>query len=127
MGLRLVNLDMVNCGTRPFTVKGYPDLRLLDRDRAPLAVTVVRGSTEISRIDSFEQEPGTVTLQPGESASAGLVWRNSVTDVTRPPSNGASLDIAPVAGLPRQTVTPKGPIDVGTTGKLGVSAWRARP
>ncbi|WP_455362472.1 DUF4232 domain-containing protein [Streptomyces sp. SYSU K21746] len=124
MGLRVVTLEMVNCGTRPFTVKGYPDLRLLDEDRAPLAVRVVRGSTEISRIESFEQPPVSVVLRPGERATAGLVWKNTVTDVTRPAAHGAYLDIAPVAGMPRQRVTPEGPIDLGTTGRLGVGAWQ---
>lgn len=124
MGLRVLTIELVNCGTAPYTVNGYPTIRILDEQRKPVEVTVGRGSSGISTIDSFEVPPKSVTLQPGQKAVAGLVWRNTVTD-TSVPANGRFVEVAPAADVPPQVVEPDGPIDVGTTGRLGVSPWRA--
>ncbi|MBB5957070.1 hypothetical protein FHS29_003663 [Saccharothrix tamanrassetensis] len=137
MGLRVLVLRMDNCGTEPYAVEGYPDLKLLDEDGRVLDVRVLRGSKEISTVESFEVPPTPVTLQPGDAATTGLVWRNTYDDTTNPPQVGVRIDIAPLAGRPRQTFTPHlGPdgapggaesnpvtIDLGSTGKLGVSPW----
>ena len=61
-----------------------------------------------------------MTLKPGQSASAGLMWRNTVTD-------GTSVHLPYVrvnakAGAPTVMLTPE--LDLGTTGKLGVSPWK---
>ncbi|REE95845.1 uncharacterized protein DUF4232 [Thermomonospora umbrina] len=124
MGLRVMGLEMVNCGDRAYTVHGYPDLRVLDAENRPINVRVSRGSAEISRIETFEAPPEQVELRPGETARAMIVWRNTVTDGTVPAARGARLDIAPVAGTARQTVAlDEGGIDLGTTGRLGTSPW----
>ncbi|WP_433261950.1 DUF4232 domain-containing protein [Actinosynnema sp. CS-041913] len=137
MGLRVLTLQMRNCGTAPYTVAGYPDLRLLDEDGDVLDVEVQRGSAGVSRIDSFEVPPQEITLQPGDTAKTGLVWRNTYDDTTDPPQVGTRIDIAPAVGRPRQTFMPRlGPngepwaedmppvtVDLGSTGKLGVSPW----
>ncbi|MGK5630654.1 DUF4232 domain-containing protein [Streptomyces sp. URMC 123] len=125
MGLRVMNLELVNRGTTPYTVKGYPPLRVLDDARKPLDVKVGKGSFGISVLPSFDAAPQQVTLQPGEKAVAGIVWRNTVTGYGAP-VNGKHLSVAPADGQGWQTVTPDAPVDIGTTGKLGVSPW-AKP
>ncbi|MBW4721945.1 DUF4232 domain-containing protein [Saccharothrix obliqua] len=138
MGLRVLTLEMRNCGTGEYRVSGYPDLRLLDEDGTPLDVVVEHGSTGVSRIESFEQPPTELVLAPGDHATAGIVWRNTYHDTTNPPQVGARIDIAPLEGRPRQTFTPRlgtdgGPpqssspattIDLGSTGRIGVSPWQ---
>jgi hypothetical protein len=132
-GLRVMNVEMTNCGTKPFKVKGYPSLRVLDKDKQPITVTVSKGSTAVSRIDEFEVAPKQLTLQPGEKAISGLVWRNLVTDSTVKATQGFYLDIAPLTGQPSQVITytsgnpgaptPEMMIDLGNTTKLGTQAW----
>jgi hypothetical protein len=39
-------------------------------------------------------------------------------------TDGAYLTVAPAAGQPAEDVDPHGPIDVGNTGRIGVSAWQ---
>jgi hypothetical protein len=46
-----------------------------------------------------------------------------VTDTTVTATNGTYLEVAPEAGECPQIVTPESSIDLGNTGKLGVSAW----
>ncbi|MEU6009778.1 DUF4232 domain-containing protein [Streptomyces sp. NPDC047453] len=120
MGLRLVGLHLDNCGTRAYSVGGYPLLELLDDDLEPVdGVEILDGSGEITTGAGPEEQPRPVTLEPGESATAGLVWRNTSefgTAVNVPYVRvRAKESAAPV------TVTPH--LDLGTTGKLGVRPW----
>ncbi|MDW6063099.1 DUF4232 domain-containing protein [Streptomyces sp. FXJ1.4098] len=121
MGLRAMSLKLTNCGKRTYTLKGYPTVRVLDEDGKPLDVRIKHGSAGITTLDHFDAPPRQVTLRPQETAVAGLVWRNTVTDATVPAVNGKALDVAPSEGSPRQTVAEL--IDLGNTGKLGVSPW----
>ncbi|WP_162002571.1 DUF4232 domain-containing protein [Streptomyces sp. CB01881] len=121
MGLRVMGIRLTNCGTRPYTLNGHPGVRVLDAERAPLDIEVRRGSAGIATLDTFDAAPKPVTLQPGESASFSLAWRNTVTSGTRPADNGRFLDVAPLPGRPRLTVPAE--LDLGTTGRLGLSAW----
>lgn len=121
MGLRAMSLKLTNCGKRTYTLKGYPTVRVLDEDGKPLDVRVKHGSAGIATLDNFDAPPRQVTLRPQETAVAGVVWRNTVTDPTTQAVNGQALDVAPAQGSPRQTVTEL--IDLGNTGKLGVSPW----
>ncbi|MEU1668092.1 DUF4232 domain-containing protein [Streptomyces sparsogenes] len=123
MGLRVMSLKLTNCGKRPYTLNGYPTVRVLDGDGKPLDIRVAHGSAGIATLEDFDAAPRQVTLRPGQTAVAGLAWRNTVTDATNPAVNGQALDVAPAEGSPRQTVTEL--IDLGNTGKLGVSPWRA--
>jgi hypothetical protein len=124
MGLRAMGIELVNCGSVPFTVNGYPGVRVLDDARAPLPVTVGQGSSGVAAIDGFDTPPAPVTAAPGERLVAGLVWRNRV-DMAVEPVNGTYLEIVPAPGQPPQTVRPEGRIDLGTTGRMGVTAWSA--
>ena len=123
MGLRVTTLEMVNCGSRPVTVNGYPAVRVLDADQNPLDIQIINGSSTVALIPGFDTPPSQLTLQPGDKAEAGVVWRNTYTDTTDPPVNGAYLAVAPAVGDPWQTVTPRSHIDLGSTGRLGVTAW----
>ncbi|KUH39775.1 MULTISPECIES: DUF4232 domain-containing protein [Streptomyces] len=120
MGLRVVGLHLDNCGTRPYTVEGYPLLELLGEDRKPVdGVRILQGSGEITTGAGPDRQPRPVTLGPGESAIASLVWRN--TTESGAPVNVPYVRVRAKAGADPVTVTPN--LDLGTTGKLGVKPW----
>ncbi|GLZ43480.1 hypothetical protein Acsp05_71040 [Actinokineospora sp. NBRC 105648] len=135
MGLRVVTLEMVNCGARPYEISGYPVLRVLDGEQRVLPVKVGRGSAGIATVAGFDDPPRSVTLRPGEKARTGLMWRNTVTDSTVTATTGHTLEIAPAEDRPVQRVpliaegdrADEGPyaftLDLGNTGALGVRAW----
>ncbi|MEU4771434.1 DUF4232 domain-containing protein [Micromonospora sp. NPDC023644] len=124
MGLRALGLELVNCGTEPYRLDGYPVLRLFDGDGNPVPVRVVDGAKEIT--SGFDDPPRPLTLRPGERAGAAVLWRNLVTDPTVVATNGERLEVAPAVGRPAQAVGLDGPIDLGNTGRIGVSAWKKR-
>ncbi|NEY36308.1 DUF4232 domain-containing protein [Streptomyces sp. PRKS01-65] len=122
MGLRVVGLRLENCGSRPYSLDGYPALEPLGEDRKPVAgVEVVRGSGGIAQVIGFDDPPRPVTLEPGEAASAGLMWRNTTEAGT--PVHVPYVRVTARPGADPVTVTPE--LDLGTTGLLGVRAWRA--
>ncbi|MFF5053463.1 DUF4232 domain-containing protein [Micromonospora sp. NPDC000663] len=125
MGLRALGLELVNCGDRPYRLNGYPVLWVLNEEREPIILRVVNGAGDIT--SGFDQPPQQLTLQKGERAVATVLWRNLVTDSTVRATAGAYLRVAPSAGQPSEDVDPDGPIDVGNTGRIGVSAWRTAP
>lgn len=120
MGLRIVGLHLNNCGTHDYTIEGYPLLELLDDDLNPVhGITILHGSGEITTSTGSDEQPRPVTLKPGESATAGLVWRNTTEAGT--PMNVLHVRVRAKAGAAPVTVTPD--LDLGTTGKLGVKPW----
>ncbi|WP_406439340.1 DUF4232 domain-containing protein [Streptomyces sp. NBC_01613] len=120
MGLRIVGLHLDNCGTRNFTLEGYPLLELLDDDfKTVHGIKILHGSTEITTAAGPDEQPRPVTLKPGESATAGLVWRNTTESGT--PVNVPHMRVRAKAGAEAVMVTPH--LDLGTTGKLGVKPW----
>ncbi|MDG4835457.1 DUF4232 domain-containing protein [Micromonospora sp. WMMD967] len=122
MGLRALGLELVNCGDRPYQLNGYPVLHVFDDQREPVMVRVVNGAREIT--SGFDQPARPVPLAPGERATAVMLWRNLVTDSTVVATNGKYLTVAPAAGQPAAEVDPDGPVDLGNTGRIGVSAWK---
>lgn len=123
MGLRAMGVTLTNCGTKPYTVNGYPSIEVLGEDREPHAdVRVLRGPQDITT-GVPDPGPHAVTLKPGESARTSLVWRNTVTEEDVPAVNAPHLRIAPLAGRPAEVLTPDGGIDLGNTGRLGTTAW----
>jgi hypothetical protein len=128
MGLRAMGIGMVNCGGAPYRVGGYPAVRALDEDRAALDVRVLDGVTEITgSLPGRDGPPEEFVLRPGGRASALVAWRNRYDDTRRPPIEVAFLSVAPRAGGAAQILTPDGPLDLGSTGRLGVSPWRPVP
>jgi hypothetical protein len=123
MGLRVLTIEMVNCGTEPYTVNGYPSLRLFDEDGEQVDVEVARGSGGIATLPDYDVPPAEVILQPGEKAHAGLVWRNLVTDATVDATTAVRIEAAPAPGQPWQEVPLDVTIDLGNTGRLGVQPW----
>lgn len=124
MGLRAVGLHLDNCGTRDYTIEGYPLLQLLDDDLEPVpGITIVHGTGGISTGAGPDEQPRPLTLKPGESATSGLVWRNTTGAGT--PVNVPHVRVRAKAGADPVTVTPD--LDLGTTGKLGVRPWTKTP
>ncbi len=77
MGLRATTITVHNCGTEAYAVDGYPVLELLDKNQEQLAVRVDHGITEV---EQWNVPARPVTVEPGESAHALLLWRNLTTD-----------------------------------------------
>ncbi|MEV7613592.1 DUF4232 domain-containing protein [Streptomyces sp. NPDC089799] len=127
MGLRVESIELFNCGTVPYELNGYPDIRLLDERKSPVEVQVGHGSNGISTGTGFDEAPGRVTVLPGRSASFGLLWRNLVTESTVPATEGRHLEVQPRPGAPRRTLTLTRPVDLGNTGKLGLGPWKELP
>lgn len=121
MGLRVVGLHLQNCGTRAREVNGYPLLELLDESRKPVAgIDVLRGGGDIASVGGdFDAPPQPVVLKPGEAGFARLMWRNTTGAGTA--VNAPYVRVRTESGGQPMTVTPE--LDLGTTGKLGVSAW----
>lgn len=122
MGLRALGLELTNCGTVHHPLHGYPVVRLLDGDGAPIPVRVVEGAKGIT--SGFDDPPRPLTLRPGERAGAAVLWRNLVTDPTVVATNGERLEVSPSVDQPGQVVELDGPVDLGNTGRIGVSAWQ---
>lgn len=122
MGLRLVGLHLTNCGTGTYHLDGSPLLELLDEERKPVSgISILHDATDIATGTGFDNPPGPVDLAPGESASAGLVWRNTT-------GAGTAVNVPYVrikAGPDARPVTVAPELDLGTTGKLAVSPWKA--
>ncbi|MEU6480328.1 DUF4232 domain-containing protein [Streptomyces sp. NPDC047017] len=120
MGLRVVGLHLENCGTRAYPLDGYPRLRLLDQRHEPVdSVRVLHGGAAIATGTGADAAPRPLVLAPGESAHAGLVWRN--TTGSGDPVDAPYVRVVAKPGAAAVTVTPE--LDLGTTGRLGVGAW----
>lgn len=122
MGLRAMPVTVTNCGAGEQHVNGYPDVRVRDVNREPMDVTVLKGPGPITQLD--DPGPHPVTLKPGESARSVFVWRYSAVDAATLRGSGVYVEIAPAAGVARQTVEPEGGLDIGETGLLGTTAWQ---
>ncbi|WP_329176575.1 DUF4232 domain-containing protein [Streptomyces sp. NBC_01477] len=121
MGLRVVGLHLENCSDHAYRVNGFPQVQLLDQRHEPVTgVTVLHGSGGISTSAGFDVPPRPLTLRPGESATSGLMWRNTV-------QSGSSVNVPYVrvtakGGAQPVMITPE--LDLGTTGKLAVGPWQ---
>ncbi|NJP46163.1 DUF4232 domain-containing protein [Actinacidiphila epipremni] len=121
MGLRVRGLRLTNCSDRPYRLDGFPRVELFDEDHdAVTGVAIAQGSGGISTGTGFDDPVRALTLAPGQSATSGLLWRNTVTDGT--PVNAPYARIYAKPGAAPVMVTPE--LDLGTTGKLGVGPWR---
>lgn len=119
MGLRALTLTLTNCGAAPLTVRGYPDLRVLDAAGNPLKVAVHHGLTVTTGLT--DPPPATLTLRHGDRAVAILAWRNTVTDTTVTATTGAAFAVTPPGGHGPQVVHET--VDVGNTGRLDTTSW----
>ncbi|MDA1360053.1 DUF4232 domain-containing protein [Glycomyces luteolus] len=112
MGVRSSGIELVNCGTEDIEINGYPVIEIPGVD-----VAVRQGSDTL-------QDPGPtpITLAPGDSVSAAMLWTNRVEagDVV----NATEVNVGYAEGSPMETVTPEASIDLGTTREIEVTAWR---
>jgi hypothetical protein len=127
MGLRVRGIEVVNCGTQPLELNGYPQVKLLDEEWQQLDAQILDGAGGIAVVEGFDNPPQPITLQPGERAKSAFVWRNTNTSID-PPLVGRHIDIAAVPGGTWQSLVPMPPgddfhVDLGSTGRLGVRAW----
>ncbi|SNT61134.1 Protein of unknown function [Actinomadura meyerae] len=118
MGLRAATIRLRNCGDRPYRLNGYPSVRVLDKDRQPFDVKVVRGTRQVK-----DPGPKPLTIRPGGSAVFGILWRNLVTDPTTTAVAGTYLEVRPAPGRPVVIVESDGPLDLGNTGRMEETAW----
>jgi hypothetical protein len=112
MGVRSSGIELVNCGTEDIEINGYPVIEIPGVD-----VAVRQGSDTL-------QDPGptAITLAPGDSVSAGMLWTNRVEagDVV----DATEISVGYAEDSPLETVTPEASIDLGTTREIEVTAWR---
>ncbi|MFJ8631817.1 DUF4232 domain-containing protein [Streptomyces sp. NPDC093568] len=121
MGLRVVGLHLVNCGTKPYRLNGYPELEIQDEDHDTVdGVRILQGTDQISTGTGGGGSPRPVELGPGETAVAQLAWRN--TTLSGEPVNAPYVRVWARPGADPVTVVPE--LDLGTTGKLGVGPWK---
>ncbi|MFF1611341.1 DUF4232 domain-containing protein [Amycolatopsis sp. NPDC058278] len=118
LGHRASVLTLTNRDAAPRKVTGYPDLKILAGDGAPLDVQVLHETSY------FAPDPGPqdLTLQPGEKALSVLAWSATVTSGDK--HTGAAISVVPLPGEPAQ----KQPLetDLGTTDTVKLSAWASR-
>jgi hypothetical protein len=115
MGIRSGGIELVNCGTEDIAIDGYPVIEI-----PGVELDVREGSDTL-------QDPGPtpITLAPGDSVSAGILWRNRVESADEGDVvNATEINVGYAEGSPLVAVTPEAPIDLGTTRELEVTAWR---
>jgi hypothetical protein len=118
MGLRAVTVQLTNCGKKPYRVNGYPEVIVLDENRVPLGLIPTRGT--VFSAAAKDEGPHPLTLAPGDFAVSVLHWNNRVT-ATDPVGAGAYVAVAPAEGEERRELPLL--LDIGSDGKLGVTAW----
>ncbi|GIF25515.1 hypothetical protein BJ973_003792 [Actinoplanes tereljensis] len=124
-GLRVLDFFLVNCGTAAAKVNGYPGVRLLDEQRRNVSVNILQGTYVITGpVPDWNKPPREVVLKPGERVTAVVAWRSTYDNLAAPPVNAAFLEITPTAGGTAQVLTPRSDIDLGSTGRIGVSSWQ---
>ncbi|GGQ64470.1 DUF4232 domain-containing protein [Kitasatospora griseola] len=122
MGLRVVGLHLVNCGTSPVTVDGYPQVQALDeKHRAVDSLQVLKGGAAIATGTGADTPPQRIVLKTGEGVRSTVVWRNTNDNLAADPVNAPYLRVRATPDAAPVMVTPE--LDLGTTGRLGVGAW----
>jgi hypothetical protein len=117
MGRRAVVIRMTNCGERPYTVDGYPEIGVLDTDHHSLTPTLTHAHayTDAAR----DQGPRKITLAPGDTVLSVLNWR--ARGGAEGPGVGSYLVIAPAPDRERGTLPLW--IDIAAKDDLDVTAW----
>lgn len=118
LGHRAIVLTLTNCGTTPRTLTGYPEVRLLDKEKRPMAVEVEHGTSYMA----IDPGVSAQTIQPGATLLSVVSWSNTVT--VGSPEAGAYVTVAAAKGDPEQRITVD--TDLGTTGKLTLTAWNPK-
>ncbi|MFD9701769.1 DUF4232 domain-containing protein [Lentzea sp. NPDC059081] len=127
-GLRVMAVEVANCGTEALELNGYPQVSLFDGEGQPLDVAILDGSGGITSLPGFDDPPQPITVLPGETASSAFVWRNTRISPWEPPQLARHVELATAPGAVRQPLVALPPhdsihIDLGDTGRMGVRAW----
>ncbi|MEI5097662.1 DUF4232 domain-containing protein [Streptomyces sp. PmtG] len=126
MGLRAMTVWLTHCGRGPYQLNGYPALEVLDEDGEAFDVHSLKGTDALTTgVD--DPGPHPVTLRRGESATAVVAWRNTYANTTEDPVRGARLTVLPAPGRPARQIAPHGGVDLGSTGRIGATAWKKAP
>lgn len=122
-GLRVLTLELTNCGAETYELNGFPGIRVLNADGAVLAVEVGQGSSGISAVPAFDVPPAPVALAPDDVATTAIMWKNTTLDGPR--LLGATVEVQPRPDAAWQALESKDDlhIDLGTTGELAVRPW----
>lgn len=115
MGIRVITVQLWNCGDKPYRVKGYPGIELLDEAREPIDVSITHG----------KDRPRQLTLAPNGTARTNLEWNNRVTSLDGAPTPGAHILVTPAPG--EEPISLPLGVDLGSEGTLDVTAWAADP
>ena len=115
MGLRVITVKLWNCGDKPYRVKGYPGIELLDEGREPIDVSITHG----------KDRPRQLTLAPNGTARTNLQWNNRVTSLDGAPTPGAHLLVTPAPG--EEPISLPLGVDLGSEATLDVTAWAVDP
>ncbi|NUS72388.1 MAG: DUF4232 domain-containing protein [Corynebacteriales bacterium] len=121
-GVRVQKIELVNCGAEPVVLDGYPQVKVLDESGRAVDVEVGNGSSGIATVESFDAQPQQLTLTTEGSAVFSILWRNTYDDVSAPPVVGAGLEVVLAPGGAPLRISGLS-IDLGSTGKLGLSPW----
>ncbi|MFI2185184.1 DUF4232 domain-containing protein [Streptomyces sioyaensis] len=108
-------LRVTNTGKSTCAISGYPGLALEGAGHSAMKTTVHRGDTY------FAQDPGAhqVTLKPGKSAYADLVWTHA-----GPSAKAKYLQVSPSGGNAHSVLAFDKDVDGAA---LSVTAWSATP
>ncbi|MET7367118.1 DUF4232 domain-containing protein [Streptomyces sp. NPDC005566] len=114
---RAVVLTLVNCGTKPYRVNGYPSVRALGEDGERIPVPVNAGGSMFGS----DQGPKGVTLKPGKTVRSILAWVS--TEEGGDLIEGDALEIAPAPDT-GALVHPLEGHDLRLMDELNTTAWR---
>jgi hypothetical protein len=121
-GFRGLGITLINCGTTPVTVEGFPSVEVLGDKGQTLELRAEQGVP----VDGWRGPATTFAVAPLHSATFIVTWHNTVDRTDIPPAVGWKLAVKPTGALPVQVI-PIGfgdRMDLGTTGKFNISPWK---
>ncbi|MGW0856330.1 DUF4232 domain-containing protein [Streptomyces sp. NPDC002690] len=119
MFARAVVLTLVNCGTEPYQVDGYPSVRVLDENGDRLPVPVNAGRSMFGP----DLGPESVALKPGGTMKSILAWVSTKEGGDLIESDSLELAAAPDAGSLNFPLVGH---DLRLMDELNTTAWRRK-
>lgn len=117
MFARAVVLTLVNCGTEPYRVDGYPSVRVFDENGDRLPVPVNPGRSMFGP----DLGPESVVLKPGGTMKSVLAWVSTKEGGDLIESDSLRIAAAPDAGA---LDFPLVGHDLRLMDELNMTAWR---
>ncbi|MCX5396313.1 DUF4232 domain-containing protein [Streptomyces sp. NBC_00102] len=119
MFARAVVLTLVNCGTEPYQVDGYPSVRVLDENGDRLPVPVNPGRSMFGA----DLGPESVSLRPGGTMKSVLAWVSTKEGGDLIESDSLDLAAAPDSGALNYPLVGH---DLRLMDELNMTAWRKK-